>query len=89
MPLRMAQESGILSAVAWVAVTAYALWRRPRLGAGWWLLAGVAGLSLMYYSTWVGPLGALWWVLVGPGRAWVTIPRSARGPRPAGSTPSP
>ena len=89
VPLRMAQESGILSAVAWVAVTAYALWRRPRLGAGWWLLAGVAGLSLMYYSTWVGPLGALWWVLVGPGRAWVTITRSARGPRPAGSTPSP
>ena len=63
VPLRMAQETGILSALAWIAVTAYALWRRPRL-TSWWLLAAVAGLSLMYYSTWIGPLGVVWWILL-------------------------
>ena len=36
VPLRMAQETGILSAVAWIVVTAYVLWRRPRLTVDWW-----------------------------------------------------
>ena len=63
VPLRMAQETGILSAVAWIVVTAYVLWRRPRLTVDWWLLAAIGALSLLYYWTWVGPLGAFWWLL--------------------------
>ncbi len=62
VPWRMAHETGILSAVAWLGATVYALWRRP--DNLWWLLLTVGLISAMYYHAWIGPLGWLWWLLI-------------------------
>lgn len=66
LPLRMADETGLISALAWAAVGAIALWRRPRYSWQWWCLAAVCLLSVMYYFTWIGPLGMFWWLMVSP-----------------------
>lgn len=62
VPLRMALETGILSALAWCLLVILTLKQnnpRARL-----LMAGVGLLSLLYYFTWVGPLGAWYWIAV-------------------------
>ena len=64
VPLRMAYETGIFSSLAWLALTAGALAQR-RLRPEWWLLVPVVLLSLVYYWTWVGPLGGIWALLAG------------------------
>lgn len=64
VPLRMAVETGLLSGVAWIAVGMLVLYRRPRYCYAWWMMLAVCLLSLMYYHTWVGPMGAFWWLLV-------------------------
>jgi hypothetical protein len=65
VPLRMATETGILSGVAWIGLTGWALWRRPRLDTVWWMLAAVAALSMMYYFPWIERMGGFWWLLIG------------------------
>jgi hypothetical protein len=65
VPLRMALETGLLSALAWVAVGILVLYRKPRHGYTWWMMLAVCLLSIMYYHTWIGMTGAFWWLLVG------------------------
>lgn len=62
VPMRMTVETGILSALAWIAVGIVGLACAPR-GYKWWMMLAVYLLSAMYYFTWVGPLGAFWWLL--------------------------
>ncbi len=64
VPARMATETGLLSALAWLGFTIWGLWRFQRLSARWWMLLTVSLLSVMYFLTWLGPLGAFWWLLL-------------------------
>ncbi len=64
VPLRMAEEAGILSALAWVGLIGVLLWRRPRFTLTWWMLAAVGAVSLMSYYFWI-PLGGVWFLLLG------------------------
>lgn len=64
VPIRMAVETGLLSGLAWLGLSVYALGRRPRLTQAWWMMLALALLSVMYYHTWIGPLGAFWWLLM-------------------------
>ena len=66
---RMAHESGVVSALAWIGATAYGLWRRPRYDYRWWLLLMLALLSAMYYWTWLSALAPYWWLLLGGRRS--------------------
>jgi hypothetical protein len=63
LPLRMADETGLVSALAWLAVGAWTLYRRPRYSWAWWSMAAICLLSVMYYHTWI-PMGVLWWLLI-------------------------
>ena len=65
VPLRMAVETGIPSALAWLLILGYLAIKSPHPGSAVWLLLSVGFLSIMYYHTWVGPLGGLWWLFVG------------------------
>jgi len=65
VPFRMAVETGVLSGVAWLLVGGIALYRRPRCGFDWAMLLAIGLLSIMYYHTWIGPMGLFWWLLVG------------------------
>jgi hypothetical protein len=64
VPLRMSVETGLLSGLAWLAVGAMVLYRRPRYDYAWWMMLAVCLLSIMYYHTWIGPTGVFWWLLV-------------------------
>ena len=64
VPLRLSIELGLLAGLAWVGVTAYGLWGRPRLDAGWWMLMSWALLSMLYYFP-VLLVGGFWWLLIG------------------------
>jgi len=64
VPIRMATETGLLSGLAWLAVGGLVLIRRPPFDYAWWMMLAVCLLSMMYYFTWLGPLGAFWWLLV-------------------------
>jgi hypothetical protein len=63
LSLRMVDETGLLSALAWVFVGGIALWRTPRYGASWWAMLAICLLSVMYYHVWIGPMGSFWWLL--------------------------
>lgn len=65
VPLRMAVETGLLSGLAWLGVGFLVLYRRPRYGYQWWMMLAVCLLSVMYYHTWIGPMGTFWWLLTG------------------------
>ena len=65
VPLRMAVETGLPSALAWLAILGWLVIKSPHSDSSVWMLLSVGLLSIMYYHTWVGPLGGLWWVLVG------------------------
>jgi hypothetical protein len=64
LPLRMVDETGLISALAWLAVGALIFYRKPRYSWAWWSMAAICLLSVMYYHVWVGPLGMFWWLLV-------------------------
>lgn len=65
VPLRMTVETGLISGAAWLAMGVLVLYRRPRYGYSWWMMLTICLLSIMYYHTWVGPMGAFWWLLAG------------------------
>ena len=65
VPLRMMVETGLPSALAWLLILGYLTIKSPHPGSAVWMLLSVGLLSIMYYHTWVGPLGGLWWLLVG------------------------
>ncbi len=73
VPLRMAIETGIPSALAWLALTGFALWRLR--GPVMWALLALVLLGTADYYIWSGPLVPLWWLLTAvslrprPGRA--------------------
>lgn len=64
VPLRMSVETGLVSGAAWLAVVGLVLYRRPRYDYAWWMMLAVCLLSIMYYHTWIGPMGVFWWLLV-------------------------
>lgn len=68
VPIRMTDETGILSALAWLAASVFVLWRRKW---GWqsWCLVAICLLSVLYYHTWIGPMGAFWWLLLSKGQS--------------------
>lgn len=65
VPLRMSIETGILSGLAWMVITGWALWKGPRGDVGWWLLMGLFALSQFYYFPWIERMGGFWWLLIG------------------------
>ena len=64
IPLRLSVTTGIASALAWVAVTIYGLWEKPRFDTSWWLLFGVLSLSMLDWYFWQLCLMAFWWILI-------------------------
>ena len=73
VPLRMSIETGILSGAVWLLLTGWALLRRPRYDAAWWMLLALAMMAQLYYWPWIGPIGAFWFLLVGWRTRTVTI----------------
>jgi len=65
VPWRMANETGLVSAIAWIGVSLYGL-ARDRGSPRWWMLMAIVLISMMYYHTWVGALGGFWWLLITP-----------------------
>lgn len=51
--------------LAWIGLTVWALWRKPRRGSAFWMLLAVGAMSMMYYFPWVGLGGGIWWLLLG------------------------
>lgn len=62
LPLRMTDEGGLLSALAWGAVGLFTLLKTPRSSFTWWGMLAICLLSIMYYHVWIGPMGAFWWL---------------------------
>ena len=61
-PQRMLFEWGGAATAAWLALTGWALWRRPRFTPGWWLILSLVMLGGMdYYPMW--PHFMAWWFL--------------------------
>ena len=65
VPMRIGIELGVVAGVSWLALTGWALWRRPRGDAVWWTLLAVTVLGLMEYYTWSGQLAPVWWLALG------------------------
>ena len=61
VPLRMALETGIPSALVWIGLTGFALWRLR--GPVRLALLALALLGTADYYIWSGPLVPLWWLL--------------------------
>tara|TARA_R110002020_G_scaffold259068_4_gene472937 strand:- start:10102 stop:11097 length:996 start_codon:yes stop_codon:yes gene_type:complete len=64
VPLRMAAEWGIISAVVWVGLTVWGL-SRMRFSPAWWLMVAIVLLSLLDHYTWRPHLMGFWFVALG------------------------
>ena len=64
VPMRMAAEWGIISAVIWVGLTGWAL-TRMRYTPAWWLMVAIVLLSLLDHYTWRPHLMGFWFVALG------------------------
>jgi hypothetical protein len=64
VPMRMAAESGILSAMVWVFLSGWALCQM-RFSPAWWLMASILLLSLLDHYTWRPHLMGFWFVALG------------------------
>ncbi len=63
-PVRVGIEGGILSALAWLFLSGYAIWRGH--GAVRWLAIALLGLSMLDYYTWQPyQLSMVWWLVIG------------------------
>ena len=82
VPLRMAYETGLLSAAAWLILSLGAMLHQ-RGQTGWWLLLAVVALSTAYYWTWVGPLGGIWALLIGSQLQFHRQPQEATSREPS------
>ncbi len=65
VPLRMAIESGVPSALAWLWLTFSALRRGGTRKPEWWMLLAISMLSMMYYYPWGPIMGGWWFLLIG------------------------
>lgn len=65
VPQRIAYEFGLLAAIAWCAIMAYALLRKPRLTPAWWGLLAITLLSTLDFYFWQPVLWGAWWLTVG------------------------
>lgn len=65
IPLRMAYEQGIIAAATWIALTAWALWRRPRGTSAWYMMLVFTVIAMVdYYPMMPLVTSAFWWVLL-------------------------
>lgn len=64
LPIRLAFETGVISALAWIALTAWTIKKASYREAPFWMIVTVGLLSVMYYHIWLGPNGAMWWILL-------------------------
>jgi hypothetical protein len=64
VPFRMGREAGLISAVIWIAISAWALTRK-RGSVWWWLMLGIICLSMLDYYTWRPHLGSAWFLALG------------------------
>jgi hypothetical protein len=64
VPMRMAAEWGIISAVIWVTLTVWGL-TRMKFSPAWWLMLAIALLSLLDHYTWRPHLMGFWFVALG------------------------
>ncbi len=63
VPARIASDTGLLAAAAWVILTGAAIWRRRWTSEGWLILT-IGLLAMMDTYVWLTQLAPLWWVLV-------------------------
>lgn len=61
VPMRLALETGLASALAWGFLTLWLLWRRPRMTGLWWAFAALSVLSLL---EWYPVHHPIWWGLL-------------------------
>ncbi len=73
VPIRVATQAGIVGGVLWMAVTGWALWRRPWRSLEWWALLTVTAFGVFDYYTWEGSMAAFPWLLMG--MAWWRLDR--------------
>ena len=64
VPMRMAAEWGMISAVIWVGLTAWGL-TRNRFSPAWWLMISIVLLSVLDHYTWRPHLMGFWFVAMG------------------------
>jgi hypothetical protein len=64
VPMRMAAESGVISAVVWVSLSVWALCRM-RFSPAWWLMVSILLLSVLDHYTWRPHLMGFWFVALG------------------------
>jgi len=64
LPLRMSVETGLISALVWLALTGWTIGKTSYQGAAFWMMVTLGLLSVMYYHIWLGPNGAFWWLIV-------------------------
>lgn len=64
LPIRMAFETGLISALAWVGMTAWTIKKANYKEAPFWMMVTLGLLSVMYYHIWLGPNAPMWWLLL-------------------------
>jgi hypothetical protein len=64
VPMRMAAEWGIISAVVWVGLTLWGL-SRKRFSPAWWLMVAILLISMLDHYTWRPHLMGFWFVALG------------------------
>jgi hypothetical protein len=64
VPMRMAAEWGIISAVIWIGLTIWGLCRE-RFSPAWWLMVAILLISLLDHYTWRPHLMGYWFVALG------------------------
>ena len=62
--MRMAAESGVISAVIWVSLSLWAL-TRMRYTPAWWLMLAIVLLSMLDHYTWRPHLMGFWFLALG------------------------
>lgn len=63
-PERLAVFYGIFAAIAWLGVTGFSLWKKPRFDLAWWLLLAMTLLSIFDYYTMRLAMELFWWILI-------------------------
>ena len=64
IPVRLAEEWGLLAGVAWTGAVGYGL-LKDRLTSRWWMLVAMVGLSMLDHYLWLPGLVGVWWAMIG------------------------